>query len=92
MTIEMKALIAILASYAERVRLVDRAMTALRRTLHELGQWEDTLLVVTSDHGEAFWEHGLAMHDYVPFDEVLRVPLLISYPRLLGERPRTGDT
>jgi arylsulfatase A-like enzyme len=47
------------------------------------GLWEDTLLVVTSDHGEAFFEHGLPWHGYVPFDEVLRVPLVVSYPRLL---------
>lgn len=75
---------ALLASYDERIRLVDRALAEIRATLEDLGQWEDTLLVVTSDHGEAFFEHGLQRHGYVPYSEVLKVPLVISYPRRLG--------
>jgi arylsulfatase A-like enzyme len=76
---------AIQRSYDERVRRVDRALGTIRATLEDLGQWDDTLLVVTSDHGEAFFEHGLYRHAYVPFDEVLRVPLVVSYPRRLCE-------
>lgn len=77
---------AVKRSYAERVREVDRAIGRLRAELEARGQWEGTLLVVTSDHGEAFYEHGLYQHDYVPFDEVMRIPLVVSYPRAL----RTG--
>jgi arylsulfatase A-like enzyme len=77
-------LAALRRSYDARIALVDRALGALRATLEDLGLWEDTLLVVTSDHGEAFYEHGLYQHGWVPFDEVLRVPLVISYPRLLA--------
>lgn len=72
---------AIRESYAARIRLVDRAVAEIRDMLIELGQWEDTLLILTSDHGEAFMEHGLYRHAFVPFDEALRVPLIISYPR-----------
>jgi arylsulfatase A-like enzyme len=77
---------ALMASYDERIRLIDRALDRIRRTLEELGQWEDTLLVVTSDHGEAFFEHGLQRHGYVPFSEVLKVPLIVSYPRRIAPR------
>jgi len=77
---------AIRESYDRRIRLIDEAVGRIRATLVDLGQWDDTLLVVFSDHGEAFFEHGLQRHDYVPFDEVLRVPLVVSYPRLLRER------
>ena len=38
---------------------------------------------MTSDHGEAFFEHGLQQHDYGPFEEVLRVPFVVSWPRQL---------
>jgi len=72
-------------SYADRVRLADQALGRLRRELEARGHWRDTLLVVTSDHGEAFFEHGLYQHDYVPFDEVMRVPWVLSFPAGLGE-------
>jgi arylsulfatase A-like enzyme len=71
-------------SYDVSIRRLDRALGLLRDTLMELGKWEDTLLVVTSDHGEAFFEHRMEKHDYVPFQEVLRVPLLMSWPRGFG--------
>ncbi len=74
------------ASYDERIRGIDRAIGQIRDTLVEAGQWEDTLLVVFSDHGEAFFEHGLDRHGYIPFEEVLKVPLVISYPRFLRNR------
>jgi len=71
---------ALLAGYDDRIRQIDRAIGKIRDQLVELGQWDDTLLVVTSDHGESFFEHGLYRHSNVPFNEVLKVPLLISYP------------
>ena len=78
---------AIRQSYDTRIRQIDRALAKIRAVLEEQGEWDDTLLVVTSDHGEAFLEHGVSQHDYVPFDEVLRVPAVLSYPRLLREGP-----
>jgi arylsulfatase A-like enzyme len=70
-------------SYDERIRKIDRAIGQIHKLLVELGQWQDTLFVITSDHGESFFEHGRPMHDYSPFNEVLKVPLVISYPRRL---------
>lgn len=79
-------LAAIVRSYDARIGLVDDAVARIRATLEGLGQWDDTLFVVTADHGESFYEHGLPKHEYVPFDEVLRVPLVISWPRFFRER------
>lgn len=79
---------ALLDAYGASIGRIDRAIDQIRKTLVELGQWEDTLLVVTSDHGEGFFEHGLYMHDYNPYDEVMRVPLVISYPEKLRFAPR----
>jgi arylsulfatase A-like enzyme len=78
---------ALLASYDARIRAIDSAVGQIRDLLVELALWDDTLLIVTSDHGEAFFEHGLFQHDLVPFDEVLKVPLIISWP----DRLRDGD-
>ncbi|MBW2542279.1 MAG: sulfatase [Deltaproteobacteria bacterium] len=76
---------ALLRGYDDRIRSIDRALGQIRSLLVELDQWDDTLFIITSDHGEAFFEHGLYRHDQVPFDEALRIPLIISYPRLLRE-------
>ena len=45
--------------YLPSQELIDRAIGRLRDLLVERGQWDDTLLIVTSGHGEAFFEHGL---------------------------------
>jgi len=53
------------------------------RLLDELGQRElidDTIVVLHSDHGEEFWEHGSCDHGHAQHDELLRVPLLIAWP------------
>ena len=75
---------AMLAGYRDRIREIDAFVGTLRETLNSLGEWEDTLLVLTSDHGEAFFEYDGHLHDYLPWEEVLWVPLVISYPELLG--------
>ncbi len=76
-------LAAVREGYTTRIRQIDRALAEIRAVLENLGEWEDTLLVVTADHGEAFLEHGSSQHDFIPYDEVLRVPAVLSYPRLL---------
>ena len=72
-------------NYAKRIELIDRAIGEIRAQLERDGLWRDTLLVLTSDHGEAFFEHGLHWHGFIPYDEVLRVPLVLSYPRLFEQ-------
>jgi arylsulfatase A-like enzyme len=79
-------LAAIVAGYEHRIRSIDQAIGQIRSLLVELDQWDDTLFIITSDHGEAFFEHGLYRHDQVPFNEVLKIPLIVSYPRMLRER------
>jgi arylsulfatase A-like enzyme len=56
----------------------------VRDVLIELGQLEDTLLIVTSDHGDAIFEHSVHGHDYSPYNEVVKVPLFLSYPRKIA--------
>ncbi len=74
---------AIRRSYAARVAQVDAFVARLRDVLVRLGRWDDTLLLLTSDHGDAFFEHDLYRHAFVPFDEVLRVPMIFSFPNAL---------
>jgi arylsulfatase A-like enzyme len=67
-------------------------------TDHELGRLWDGLrsrgdldrswLIVVSDHGEEFWDHGRFLHGHTLYDELLRVPLLVVAPLALADAPR----
>jgi len=48
--------------------------------LQSQGLWDDTLLIVTADHGEGFLEHGLTQHSNSLYEEAVRVPLLVHFP------------
>src|SRR5262245_2373210 len=61
---------------------VDSEIGRLLGILQARGLRERTLVVVTSDHGEEFGEHGGSGHGYTLYDENLRVPLLLSHPSL----------
>jgi arylsulfatase A-like enzyme len=53
----------------------------LRRAVEQFQAWgllENTLLVVTADHGEGFAEHGMLMHGRSCYDELLRVPIVLA--------------
>lgn len=69
--------------YARGVETVDRALARLFADLEEQGLLDRMLVVVTSDHGEAFFEHGRLLHS-THHEEILRVPLLVRWPG--GER------
>jgi arylsulfatase A-like enzyme len=74
-------------TYDAEIRSADRAFGALVAFLKERGLYDEALVVVTSDHGEEFGEHGrLGWHSHTLFDELLRVPLLVKLPggRLAG--------
>ena len=50
--------------------------------IDRLGLYRDSLIVLTSDHGEEFWEHGGLGHGHSLHDELLWVPLMIKLPGL----------
>lgn len=58
--------------------------------LGELGLDRDTIVVVTSDHGEEFQEHGSWGHGHSVYQELLGVPLLFRWPGVIPENLRIG--
>jgi len=66
-------------SYDEGVRYVDRSLGELFNTLRSDGVWDRMLIVVTSDHGEAFGERGEFGHNSL-HEEIVRVPLMVKWP------------
>jgi len=69
--------------YEQEIRYTDDEVRELLRDLRALGLEEDTLVIITSDHGEEFFEHGQRLHGYQLFDEVLRVPLFMRLPGVI---------
>ena len=76
--------------YRRSVGDLDRTLSILFDGLRERGLYDDALIVVTSDHGEEFREHGMFLH-HQTYDETLAVPLLIKFPngRGAGRRVET---
>ena len=72
--------------YESEVQYVDHAIGQIVKTLKELNLYDDTLIVVTSDHGEEFWEHGMFGHAHTVYREVLHVPLIIKPSRRVQPR------
>ena len=57
--------------------------------LRARGVWDDTLLVIHGDHGEAFFQHeGNFAHTLFPYDENLHVPLVVVAPGLVAKEIR----
>jgi arylsulfatase A-like enzyme len=72
------------ALYDGEIRQTDDALAPLFEYLHKTGLDENTLVVITSDHGEEFAEHGkVGLHSHTLYDELLRVPLIMVLPGTL---------
>ncbi|MGD0588925.1 MAG: sulfatase [Thermoplasmata archaeon] len=67
--------------YVKSIEAADRKIGRLLRLLEKHGEKERTMVIVTSDHGEAFGELGNYFHGCGATDSVLRVPLVVSAPR-----------
>jgi arylsulfatase A-like enzyme len=66
--------------YADEVRYVDAAVGRVLDALEAGGLAADTLVVITSDHGEEFLEHGNYYHGQSLYNELLHVPLILVGP------------
>jgi arylsulfatase A-like enzyme len=66
--------------YEAEVRYVDRSLGELFGALKEMELYQGSLIILTSDHGEEFWEHGSVGHGHTLYEELLRVPLIIKLP------------
>lgn len=71
-----------LAGYSAAVSFVDAQLGVVFEALDRLRLWDDTIVVVTSDHGFQLGEHGGLWRKDTLFEEALRVPLLVWTPGL----------
>jgi arylsulfatase A-like enzyme len=81
-----------LARYLGLVRETDAQIERLLQGLRDRGLADDTLVVITGDHGESFGEsHGGSGHGFSVYDDEVHVPLVLWNPRLFGGGSHTSD-
>jgi len=73
----------LVARYDAEIAFADAQVGALLAALEERGLAENTLVAITSDHGEGLMQHGHLLHGAQIFEEQVRVPLLLRWPRRL---------
>jgi arylsulfatase A-like enzyme len=70
----------VVSAYDNCLAYLDNQVGRLLQALSRSPGWENTVVIITSDHGEAFGEHGYYGHGYDLYREVLHVPLIIAGP------------
>ena len=69
--------------YDGEVAYADSQLGRIIEAIDRRGLKERTLILVTSDHGESLGEHHTRGHDGMPYDEIMRVPLMVRLPGTL---------
>lgn len=68
------------ALYDGEILKTDALLAKLLARIERSDLRDDTLVVVLSDHGEEFWDHGSVLHSHTLYEELLHVPLLVRVP------------
>lgn len=67
-------------TYLNNARYADFLVGRIIEAIQKKGLFDDALVIVTSDHGEAFGEHGLLGHVSSSYEEMIHVPFLLKMP------------
>jgi arylsulfatase A-like enzyme len=77
--------------YYGMVELIDKGIGMITEALERLGLDKNTIVVFTTDHGELLGDHGLWMKGPFHYEQLINVPLIISWPGKIAEG-RTADS
>jgi arylsulfatase A-like enzyme len=77
--------------YDGEIAFCDSSLAALFERLKQLGIADDTLLVVVSDHGEEFWDHGFTGHGHSLYRELIHALWVMWNPKLLPRPARLSQ-
>ena len=75
----------------EMLMAIDEGLGAMLSRLEELGQLNNTLVVVTSDHGYWYGEHALGAERRMAYEEGIRIPMLMRYPGRIAPGSRVDQ-
>ncbi|MFQ5802587.1 MAG: sulfatase [Candidatus Methylomirabilales bacterium] len=78
------------ALYDGEVSYMDQKIGEVVEYLKSEGVYDNTLIIVTADHGEHFDEHGLYSHVASLYEPIVHVPLIMKYPAWASKRGRVG--
>ncbi len=80
------------ALYENEIEFNDHHFGRLVAHLKKAGIYQDTMIIISSDHGDEFWEHGSCGHGHSLHQELISVPLVIRMPGLFpkGKRVTAG--
>jgi arylsulfatase A-like enzyme len=67
-------------NYDREIQFLDEKIGEIFETLKQAGSYEDTIIIITADHGESFGEHDMSLHGMFLYNDNLHVPLIIKYP------------
>jgi arylsulfatase A-like enzyme len=76
------------ALYDGEIAFTDEAVGRLLKGIEERGLYDNTLVILLSDHGEEFLEHGGFGHGHTLYNEVIQIPLIFSLPGVLPKGAR----
>ena len=80
-------------NYGKEVEYLDREIGNFLDRLSTRGDLKDTVVIVVGDHGDEFYEHGRYGHGNLPYDELIRVPLIFRFPDSVNvTQPIEDDT
>ena len=66
--------------YDGEIAYVDRELRRFLEYMKAEGLYDSSLIILTADHGEAFYEHGYWKHTQTLYEEMVRVPLIVKWP------------
>ena len=67
-------------NYDREIMVLDKKVGKILDNLKDRGLYDNSLIIITSDHGESFGEHNLMLHGISLYEDNLHVPLLVKYP------------
>jgi len=78
--------------YDCQIKYLDHQLESLVRALKEMNLYDNSLIIITADHGQLLGEHHLLLHSSALYEEVLSIPLLIKTPfsRQIGRVEEIG--
>jgi len=76
--------------YILEVEYLDKKIGELIEMLKLFNLYDNSMIIITSDHGQAMNEHGYIFHDCYLYDEIIRIPLIIKYPNGRKFRKKGG--
>ena len=80
------------ALYDGEISYHDVHFQAIMEGLERRGHADDTVVIVTSDHGEEFWDHGSVGHGHSVYEELLHVPLFVRIPGVTDGMTEMGGS